>query len=79
MTDTSAAVVSLRPPDHVDVRHNGGAVFAFVDGHAKYFLLDPKAHATDQDLGADYKVYNLMDGLDINYVGAFPANGLCSN
>ncbi len=66
-------------PDHVDMRHHGGAVIAFLDGHAKYFILDPNVSATTQDPGADQKVYNLMDGLDVNYTGPFPSSSICTN
>ena len=65
-------------PDHVDVRHHGGGVFAFLDGHAKYYLLDPNSSATQQS-PSDYKVYNLQDGLDLNYTGMFPSGGPCDN
>ena len=66
-------------PDHVNVRHKGGSDVAFIDGHVKYYILDTNGKADTLDLGADQKIYNLQDGLDINYTGAFPANGLCSN
>ena len=65
-------------PDHVNVRHKGGAEFAFIDGHVKYYTLDPRSAANVQS-PADYKVYNLMDGLDLNYAGTFPPNGPCAN
>ncbi len=66
-------------PDHVNVRHRGGSDVAFVDGHAKYYILDTNASANVTSPGADYKIYNLQDGLDLNYVGAFPTDGLCAN
>ena len=65
-------------PDHVNVRHKGGGEFAFLDGHVKYYTLDPRSGANMQS-GADYKVYNLMDGLDLNSTAAFPLNGPCAN
>ncbi len=52
---------------------------AFIDGHVKYYLLDTNAAPNTTDPGADQKIYNLQDGLDLNYTAAFPANGLCSN
>ena len=64
--------------DHVNVRHKGGSEFAFLDGHVKYYLLDPRSGPNVQT-PADYKVYNLMDGLDLNYAGSFPTNGPCAN
>ena len=66
-------------PDHINVRHTGGSVFAFLDGHAKYYILDTNGTANSVDPGADQKVYNLQDGLDLNYSGAYPANGPCAN
>ena len=66
-------------PDHINVRHAGGSDVAFLDGHAKYYILDTNVAANTTSPGADQKIYNLQDGLDLNYSGAFPANGICSN
>ncbi len=75
---TNDGYFSGAAPDHVNVRHRGGGNIAFIDGHAKYYILDTKGQPDTLDLGADQKVYNLQDGLDINYGGAFPTNGICS-
>ena len=75
---TNDGYFSGAAPDHVNVRHKGGGNVAFIDGHAKYYVLDLNGTANTNDPGADQKVYNLQDGLDINYTGAFPANGICS-
>jgi len=52
--------------DHINVRHTGGANFAFLDGHAKYYILDTNGTPNSIDVGADNKVANLQDGGDIN-------------
>ena len=78
-TTNDAYLNAQTPADHVDVRHNGGGEFAFLDGHVKYFILDPRGRPNVQNPGADQKTYNLMDGLDINYTGAFPDNVPCAN
>lgn len=52
--------------DHVSLRHSGGSNMAFVDGHAKYYILDTNTNGEVTSLGADQKVYNLQDGGDLN-------------
>ena len=52
--------------DHINVRHTGGSNFAFLDGHAKYSILDTNGTANSINTGADAKVSNLQDGGDVN-------------
>jgi len=64
LNDQGAVVVGA-VGDHVSLRHNGGSNMLFIDGHAKYYILDttgPSAFST----GADQKVYNLQRGADVN-------------
>jgi len=73
--------------DNIALRHNGGANMLFIDGHAKYSLLD-NTGTTAISPGANTKVYNLQDGLDLNNTQnvplpapgtATPGTGICSN
>jgi prepilin-type N-terminal cleavage/methylation domain-containing protein/prepilin-type processing-associated H-X9-DG protein len=73
--------------DMVSLRHNGGANMLFVDGHAKYSLIDNTNTAT-ASAGDNTKVYNLQDALDLNNTQnvpldmpgtATPGTGVCSN
>ena len=52
--------------DHISLRHSGGSNMAFVDGHAKYYLLDTASNGETQSPGADQKVHNLQRGADVN-------------
>ena len=52
--------------DHISLRHSGGSNMAFVDGHAKYYLLDTASNWETQSPGADQKVHNLQRGADVN-------------
>ena len=52
--------------DHVSLRHSGGSNMAFIDGHAKYYILDTANNGEIQSTGADQKVHNLQRGADIN-------------
>ena len=65
---TNDAYLSYTPAaqDHVSLRHSGGTNFAFVDGHAKYYLLDTANNGETVSAGADTKLYNLQNGLDLN-------------
>ena len=66
LNDQSAA--ALVPPavgDHVSLRHNSGSNMLFIDGHAKYYILDTTGPSTFST-GADQKVYNLQRGADVN-------------
>ena len=73
--------------DHVSLRHSGGSNFAFVDGHAKYYLLDTANNGETNSPGADMKAHNLQDGLDLNNVNNVPlpvpygtdTTGVCAN
>jgi prepilin-type N-terminal cleavage/methylation domain-containing protein/prepilin-type processing-associated H-X9-DG protein len=73
--------------DSVSLRHNGGANMLFVDGHAKYSLID-NTGASTASAGDNTKVYNLQDALDLNNTQnvpldmpgtATPGTGVCSN
>ena len=82
---TNDAYFSYPSPDHISIRHRGGGVFGFVDGHAKYIQLDASSSGGTSP-AADAKVYNMQDGLDpVNTSGiALPppngnGGGLCSN
>ena len=52
--------------DHVSLRHSGGSNMAFIDGHAKYYILDTANNGETQSAGADQKVHNLQRGADLN-------------
>jgi len=73
--------------DHVSLRHSGGSNFAFVDGHAKYFILDSANAGETNSPGADTKAHNLQDGLDVNNTNNAPlpppygtdTTGVCAN
>ena len=52
--------------DNVSLRHSGGSNFTFVDGHSKYYLLDTAVSGENVSLGANKKMYNLANGLDLN-------------
>jgi len=73
--------------DHVSLRHSGGSNFAFVDGHAKYFLLDQANAGETNSPGADLKAHNLQNGLDLNNSSNVPlpppygtaTTGICAN
>ena len=82
---TNDAYFSYPSPDHIAIRHRGGGIFGFVDGHAKYIQLDAGS-PSGPSAAADMKVYNMQDGLDpTNTAGvALPppngsGGGLCSN
>ena len=73
--------------DTVALRHTGGANMLFMDGHAKYSLLD-NTGASTASTGDNTKVYNLQDELDLNNTQnvplpapgtATPGTGVCSN
>ncbi len=67
LNDESAA--ALVPPtpmgDSISLRHNGGSNMLFIDGHAKYYLLD-NTGTSQISTGANQKVYNLQRGADLN-------------
>ena len=52
--------------DHVSLRHSGGSNMAFIDGHAKYYILDTANNGETNSTGADQKVHNLQRGADLN-------------
>ena len=52
--------------DNVSLRHSGGSNFTFVDGHSKYYLLDANKSGDSLSTGANQKMYNLANGLDLN-------------
>ncbi len=55
--------------DHISLRHTGGSNFLFADGHAKYSLLDTGYSGEVVSNGADLKMDNLQNGVDINNTG----------
>lgn len=55
--------------DNISLRHTGGSNFAFVDGHAKYFLLDTAYTGEVISAGANLKMDNLQNGVDLNNSG----------
>ena len=61
---TNDAYIYYPGSDRVSLRHSGGSNFAFIDGHVKYFLLDPST--TVMSNVALSKLHNLQEGLDIN-------------
>ena len=65
LNDQGAVVINA-VGDRISLRHNNsGSNMLFVDGHAKYYILDttvPSSFST----GADQKVYNLQRGADVN-------------
>ena len=66
--------------DHVSLRHTGGSNFAFVDGHAKYYLLDSSYTGEVVSAGADAKMDNLQNGTDLNNTtGATLPLPVCQN
>ncbi len=73
--------------DTVALRHTGGANMLFMDGHAKYSLID-NTGASAASTGDKTEVWNLQDGLDLNNTQnvplpnpgmANPGTGICSN
>ncbi len=74
--------------DSVSLRHTGGVNMLYVDGHAKYSLIDNTGTAT-ASTGDNTKVYNLQDALDLNNTQNVPlptpsnaastGTGVCSN
>jgi len=82
---TNDAYFSYPSPDHISIRHRGGGVFGFVDGHAKFITLDASG-AAGVSAAADTKVYTMQDGLDpadTSGIALPPPNGngsgICSN
>ena len=59
------AVVVAATGDSVSLRHNGGSNMLFLDGHAKYYILDTTG-TSGNSAGANQKVYNLQRGADVN-------------
>jgi len=57
---------AVSSPDNVSLRHSGGSNFTFVDGHSKYYLLDTANSGETISTGANQKMYNLANGLDVN-------------
>ena len=65
LNDQSAAVINATPGDSISLRHNSGSNMLFIDGHAKYYILDTTG-ASGNSTGANQKVYNLQRGADVN-------------
>ncbi len=75
--------------DTISLRHTGGANMLFMDGHAKYYLID-NTGASTASTGANTKVWNLQDALDLNNTQNVPlpvysagnpptGTGVCAN
>jgi len=86
-TSTTNDGFYLFQADNISLRHTGGVNMLFVDGHAKYSLID-NTGATTASTGDNTKVYNLQDGLDLNNTQnvplpmpgtATPGTGVCAN
>ena len=75
---TNDAYFNGTTPDTVNVRHKGGSDVAFLDGHAKYFILDAAVGPNVDSPGADQKMYNLQSGYDLNSTQPFPSP-ICAN
>ncbi len=65
LNDQSAVVVNAPTGDSVSLRHNSGSNMLFLDGHAKYYILDT-TNPSGNSTGANQKVYNLQRGADVN-------------
>ena len=63
-TTTNDAYLFYGSGDHASLRHSGGSNVSFVDGHVKYYILDPLSVGSMQ--AALLKTHNLQEGLDIN-------------
>ena len=61
---TNDAYLSYQAGDNSSLRHSSGSNFAFVDGHVKYYILDPSN--TPNSPAALQKQHNLQEGLDVN-------------
>ncbi len=64
LNDQSAVIVTATG-DNISLRHNGGSNMLFLDGHAKYYILDTTGNSGNST-GANQKVYNLQRGADLN-------------
>ena len=73
--------------DTVALRHSGGVNGLFLDGHAKYSLVDNTGE-TVASTGDNTKIWNLQNGFDLNNTQnmplpapgtASPGVGVCSN
>ena len=66
LSTNDAYLNAYNAKDNVSLRHSGGSNFTFVDGHSKYFLLDANKGGDSLSTGANQKMYNLANGLDLN-------------
>ncbi len=64
MDSTNDAFLSYQSSDNVSLRHSSGSNFGFVDGHVKYYILDPTNTAASP--AALQRLHNLEEGVDIN-------------
>ncbi len=90
---TNDAYISFKSGDNASLRHSSGSNFEFVDGHVKYYILDPSN--TNGSPAALQKLHNLQEGVDVNNTdpslidasngktalpyGGTSTSGLCNN
>ena len=73
---TNDGFLNYSTTDTISLRHTGGSNFGFVDGHAKYFLLDANNNGETFSSSANAKARNLQIGGDLN-TGAGGNTALC--
>ncbi len=61
---TNDAYLSYQAADNLSLRHSSGSNVGFVDGHVKYYILDPSN--TYPSAAALQKLHNLQEGVDVN-------------
>ena len=61
---TNDAYLYYKSGDNASLRHNSGSNFAFIDGHVKYYILDPSN--TPNSPAGLLKEHNLLEGVDVN-------------
>ena len=70
LNDQTASVTAVAQGDNISLRHTGGCNVAFIDGHSKYFILEPSgattAPSTASQNADNQKMYNLQRGSTVN-------------